>query len=214
MVKVAGVDEAGRGPVIGPLVIAGVLASKDETEALKQIGVKDSKKLAKNKRKELYKTIKENHQTYTIHITPRELDTLRKKTTLNRIEAIKFAEIINELKPEKAYIDAADVVPKNFQKAIEETLKTPTTLIVEHKADENYPIVSAASIIAKVERDREIEKLSQKYGQIGSGYPADPITQKFLKEWHQKHRSFPDCVRKSWKTIDAFKNSKLTEFLK
>ncbi len=209
---ICGVDEAGRGPVIGPLVIAGVLASEEDFEALTQMGVKDSKKLAKNTRTRLYEEITKNYSYYSVKVAPRELDSLRKKMTLNKIEAIKFAEIINKLKPEKAYVDAADAVPANFKKAIEETLKQPTTLIVEHKADETYPIVSAASIIAKVERDRIIEKLSQKYGNIGSGYPADPTTQRFLKEWYQKHKSFPDIVRESWKTIDAFKNSKITEF--
>ncbi len=209
---ICGVDEAGRGPVIGPLVIAGVLASEEDFEALTRMGVKDSKKLAKNTRTRLYEEITENYSYYSVKVAPREIDIMRKKMTLNKIEAIKFAEVINKLTPKKAYIDAADAVPGNFKKAIEETLKQPTTLIVEHKADETYPIVSAASIIAKVERDRVIEKLSQKYGNIGSGYPADPTTQRFLKEWYQKHKSFPDIVRESWKTIEKLKNSKITKF--
>lgn len=211
---ICGVDEAGRGPVIGPLVIAGVLASEEDFEALTQMGVKDSKKLAKNTRTRLYQEITKNYNYYSVKVAPKEIDNLRKKMTLNKIEAIKFAEVINKLKPKKAYIDAADAVPANFKKAIEETLKQPTALIVEHKADENYPIVSAASIIAKVERDMVIEKLSQKYGNIGSGYPADPTTQLFLKEWYQKNKSFPDIVRESWKTIEKFKNVKITEFFK
>ncbi len=209
---ICGVDEAGRGPVIGPLVIAGVLASEEDFEALTQMGVKDSKKLAKNTRTRLYQEITKNYNYYSVKEDPKEIDNLKTKMTLKNIEAIKFTEVINKLKPKKAYIDAADAVPANFKKAIEETLKQPTALIVEHKADENYPIVSAASIIAKVERDMVIEKLSQKYGNIGSGYPADPTTQLFLKEWYQKNKSFPDIVRESWKTIEKFKNGKITEF--
>ena len=141
---IGGVDEAGRGPVIGPLVIAGVLASEEDFEALTRMGVKDSKKLAKNTRTRLYEEITENYSYYSVKVAPREIDSMRKKMTLNKIEAVKFAEVINKLKPKKAYIDAADAVPANFKKAIEETLKQPTTLIVEHKADETYPIVSAA----------------------------------------------------------------------
>ena len=118
LAMICGIDEAGRGPVIGPLVIAGVLASEEDSEALKNMGVKDSKKIGKNTRSKLYKQIKEKHQTYSIKVSPLELDNLRKKMTLNKIEAIKFAEIINKLKPEKAYVDAADVVPENFKKAI------------------------------------------------------------------------------------------------
>ncbi|MFQ5975951.1 MAG: ribonuclease HII [Candidatus Hydrothermarchaeales archaeon] len=209
---ICGIDEAGRGPVIGPLVIAGVLASEEDIEALLKMGVKDSKKLSKEKRSKLYEKIKENYKCYSLKVTPNELDSLRKSMSLNIIEAIKFGEIINVLKPKIAFVDAADVVPSNFKKAIEKSLKHPTTLIVEHKADEKYPIVSAASIIAKVERDETIKKLSLKYGDMGSGYPSDPLTQKFLKEWYQKNRSFPDFVRKSWKTVEALKNSRITEF--
>ena len=209
---ICGVDEAGRGPVIGPLVIAGVLASEEDFEALQDMGVRDSKRLTKNTRERLYGEITKKYRHYTIHVSPREIDRLMKKMTLNKIEAEKFAEVINKLKPETAYIDAADAVPGNFKKAIEETLKQPTTLIIEHKADEIYPIVSAASIVAKVERDRVIEKLSRKYGNIGSGYPSDPKTKEFLKRWYQKNQSFPEIVRESWKTIDVFKNRRITDF--
>ena len=96
---ICGVDEAGRGPVIGPLVIAGVLASEEDFEALTQMGVKDSKKLAKNTRTRLYQEITKNYNYYSVKVAPKEIDNLRKKMTLNKIEAIKFAEVINKHKP-------------------------------------------------------------------------------------------------------------------
>ncbi|MFQ6135839.1 MAG: ribonuclease HII [Candidatus Hydrothermarchaeales archaeon] len=209
-----GVDEAGRGPVIGPLVIAGVLASEDEIVDLIALGVKDSKKLSKERRSRLYRSIANEYQCYSIQVGPLELDELRRRgTSLNEIEAQKFAEVIDILKPRVAFIDAADVLPSNFQKAVQGKLRINTALVVEHKADERYPIVSAASIIAKVERDNAIEGLCGEYGDIGSGYPSDPITQKFLEEWFHRHHEFPDFVRKSWKTLNVIRNSKISDFL-
>jgi ribonuclease HII len=80
-------------------------------------------------------------------------------------------------------------------------------VISEHKADVTYPIVSSASIIAKVERDREIRELAQRFGDMGSGYMTDPKTVDFLERWLAQHGSYPDFVRKSWRPARELRNN-------
>jgi ribonuclease HII len=209
---ICGIDEAGRGSVLGNLVIAGVFCGEDEVERLGEIGVKDSKKLSKSERAKLYKKLVSEFEYLVIKISPSEVDKRRKRISLNELEGEKFAEIINVLKPEKAYIDCADVVPANFRNHIMKKIDCKCELIIEHKADAAYPIVSAASIIAKVERDAGIEKLGEEYGDIGSGYPSDPKTIAFIENWYRKNRFLPGFMRKSWKTASRVKNCKLSEF--
>ncbi|MEE8403154.1 MAG: ribonuclease HII [Candidatus Hydrothermarchaeaceae archaeon] len=205
---ICGIDEAGRGPVLGNLVVAGVLCREEDSGSLESIGVKDSKKLNGNRRAELYDELISQFEYHVLNILPCELDA----SNINRLEAAKFAEVINVLRPETAYVDCADVSPQNFEKYMRRGIDFECRLVVEHKADERYPVVSAASIIAKVVRDRYIEGLKEEYGDIGSGYPSDPKTIKFIEEWFQKHRSFPHFVRKKWKTLNRIKNVKLTDF--
>jgi len=209
---ICGIDEAGRGSVLGNLVIAGVFCGEDEIERLEEIGVKDSKKLSRSERAKLYKKLVSEFKYLVIKISPLEIDKRRKRISLNELEGEKFAEIINVLKPEKAYVDCADAVPANFRSHIMKKLNHACELIIEHRADETYPIVSAASIIAKVERDEGIKKLGEEYGGIGSGYPSDPKTIAFIENWYRKNRSMPSFVRKSWKTVSRVKNRRLSEF--
>ena len=209
---ILGIDEAGRGPVIGPLVIAGVMVDEEGLKRLIGLGVKDSKKLSPLQRNELYQGIIGFAATHVVKIQAKELDRLMVRKGLNEIEAKHFAEIIEKTAPIKAYVDAADVSPRNFELMIRGHLKALPALVVEHKADERYPVVSAASIVAKVERDREISALHKIYGDFGSGYPSDPKTNAFLNTCFQKNRSFPECVRKKWKTVARASNFKLEEF--
>lgn len=209
---ILGIDEAGRGPVIGPLVIAGVLVDEEGLKRLIGLGVKDSKKLSPSQRDGLYQGIIAFAITNIVKIQAKELDRLMGRKGLNEIEASHFAKIIEETAPIKAYVDAADVSTGNFELMIRGHLKTMPALVVEHKADETYPVVSAASIVAKVERDREIKALHKIYGDFGSGYPSDPKTDEFLKKCFQKNRSFPECVRRKWKTTARASNFKLEEF--
>jgi ribonuclease HII len=203
-----GVDEAGRGPVLGNLVIAGVLCHEDDVEVLKSMGVRDSKQINSKKRAKLYDELISQYKYHIIEVQPSELDT----NNINRLEALKFAEVINALKPETAYIDCADVSLQNFKNHISRKIDFKCGLVVEHKADERYPVVSAASIIAKVARDEYIENLKKEYGDIGSGYTSDPKTIAFIETYFKKHRSFPHFARKKWKTLDRLKNFKLTDF--
>ena len=168
---IAGIDEAGRGCIIGPLVIAGVLIKEENLPLLTKIGVKDSKLLSSKKRQTLATKITQIAEKHHImKLTPKQIDqavnSKRKHHKLNRLEAQTMTQIINTLKPDKTYIDAADVNEERFKHHIQEDLTTKTKIISKHKADKIYPIVSAASIIAKVERDKEIAALKDEYGDL------------------------------------------------
>ena len=199
MKKVLGIDEAGRGPVIGPMIVAGVMINEDEEKLLE--GSKDSKKLLHKKRLELDKKIKKNSTYKIIEVGPNEIDeAVNSKTmNLNWLEAHKQAEIINALKPDKAIIDCPSPNTKAFKNYLKNLLENKNIeLIVEHKADEKYITSSAASILAKVRREEIMDEIKKKYGNTGPGYSSSPITQKFIKENWEKH---PEIFRHSWSTF-------------
>jgi ribonuclease HII len=207
---VAGVDEAGRGSVIGPLVVAGISIEENKISKLMDLGVKDSKLLSPEKRATLAKQIRELVMNcHVMFLSPLEIDqvveTGKRLYRLNRLEAQSMARVIAILKPDVAYVDAADVVANRFGEHISENLDFTLKLVSEHKADLTYPVVSAASIIAKVERDKAIFNLKKKHGDLGCGYPSDSITINFLGDWIRKFGSYPDFVRKSWKTSKRLK---------
>jgi ribonuclease HII len=208
---IAGIDDAGRGPVIGPLVIAGVLVNEEKLKLLSEIGVKDSKLLTPNQRTILANKIQRISLKYCYEeISPKEIDEVvfksKKLFKLNYLEAQAMAKIIEKLRPQVAYVDASDVLEDRFGRQIENMLPFKVKIISKHKADTKFPVVSAASILAKVYRDDAISKLSKVYGDIGSGYPGDSQTRKFLQKWIMKHEDFPDFVRKSWKTVQKIKS--------
>ncbi|MBI2662903.1 ribonuclease HII [Candidatus Woesearchaeota archaeon] len=216
MVLILGVDEAGRGPVIGSLFIAGVYLEDSEESKLKEIKVRDSKLILKKKRFEIYEDIKRVAKHVLIKVEPNEIDSFleRDDLNLNWLEAHKTAEIINKVNPSKVYIDSPSPNKKAYSDYIRKLLKNKEVeLIVDHKAESKYPVVAAASIVAKVNRDREVESLEKRYGNIGPGYTSNPITQKFVKENWDKH---PELFRKSWITWknhkDAKEQKKLDEF--
>lgn len=203
MTLIVGMDEAGRGPVIGPMVMCGVLVDSEDEQKLANIGVKDSKLILPNKREELFDMIIGIVKRYVILIrSPEEIDAalLDPNTNLNWLEADTSAEILNELKPEKAILDCPSNNPAAYKKYVKEKLDPENSgmeIVAEHKADVKYPVVSAASILAKVTRDREIEKIKEKYGDVGSGYPADPKTKEFLLKNYKSH---PEIFRRTWQS--------------
>jgi ribonuclease HII len=216
---VAGVDEAGRGCVVGPLVVAGVAVKSENLQLLAELGVKDSKLLTAKKREALYPEIiklSENHNI--VKVPPAQIDKVVRSSRvlhkLNRLEAQTMAKIIDALKPDEAYVDAADVLEQRFGSHISECLRFKTKVVSEHKADRTYPVVSAASIIAKVERDAEIAKLKVKYGDFGTGYLTDDKTMVFLKRLLEKNGDYPSCIRKSWKPAQRAKSELGTQQLK
>lgn len=208
--KMVGVDDAGRGAVIGPLVIAGILLDEKDLPKLQSLGVKDSKLLSPRRREHLAEKIKKLALKFHVEtLSPAEIDkvveTGKKLHRLNRLEAQTMAKVIEALKPDIAYVDASDVLADRFKHHIAECLPFKAQIVSEHKADAKYPIVSAASIIAKVERDSMVSELRKKHGDFGCGYPTDPKTIQFLENRIERFGSYPEFVRKSWKPAKRLK---------
>ena len=198
--KILGIDEAGRGAVLGPLVVSGVALEQDRLKYLERLGLKDSKKISPQRRIALSRKIERIAECHTIHITAKDIDMLRSRdVNLNEIEKIAMNRIIRESEPSTCFIDSMDIKPERLTIELE-TMHPDVKVVAEHKADDRYPIVSAASIIAKVERDRAIQKIKKKYKDIGSGYPSDPKTIKFLKTIPPG--DLPDFIRRSWATVE------------
>jgi len=202
---VAGVDEAGRGSIIGPLVVSGISAPTSAIEELAGMGVKDSKQLSPAQRSRLYPQIlKLCTNVSTEVLAPFDIDRyvepkIRLKG-LNFLEAKSMAKILSRLAAEVSYVDSCDVNPKRFAKTISDMMVKKQKLVVSHHADKIYTVVSAASIVAKVTRDRHVSKIGRKYGKVGSGYPSDPQTIEFLQTWVKREFSIPPFARRSWKT--------------
>jgi ribonuclease HII len=200
-----GVDEAGRGCVLGPLAVAGVSVEPSRLEELASLGVKDSKLLSPAQRDSLYPEILKVCKGVEVsRIPPKMIDRYvsrgKKYRRLNYLETIHMAKVIEALGVDQVFVDAPDVNPLRFKAELEELLSCKPLIVAEHKADVNYPVVSAASIVAKVERDRDVEELRKIHGDFGSGYPSDPDTIAFLESWMKSSSSRPEFARKSWKT--------------
>jgi ribonuclease HII len=204
MKLILGIDEAGRGPVIGPMVIAGYCIEEERIELLKSLGVKDSKKLTRKQREDIYNEIIKLTDKYKyIIIGPKTIDYYVYKNKLNYLEFENMIKIIEDIKPDKVIIDSPVVNIKKVIEYIKNNLKINIELVVENRADKNYPVVSAASIIAKVIRDKEIDKIKEKTNiDFGSGYPSDERTIKAIKE---NYEILKDYIRKSWITIKKIK---------
>ena len=198
---ICGVDEAGKGPVLGPLVVAAVAV--DNANDIQDLGIKDSKQLTPAKRKELANLIK-NKFSFAIEIIEAErVDEYRRQNKLNDLNREAFEKLISKLNPNVAYVDAADVNEHRFGKQIKEKLtnENDTDVISMHKDDAKIDVVAAASIIAKETRENEIRKLKEEIGDFGSGYPSDERTIKFLKSFYPDNGKWPTGTRKSWKTV-------------
>jgi len=199
-VQICGIDEAGRGSMLGPLVIAGISLDKRKLKKLSSIGVKDSKKLSPELREHLYKKIIEIVDDYYItKISTRSIDASVKKHGLNHLEAKYMAKVVSKLNSDTSYVDSCDVNPRRFGKEIS-TLSDNHKIKSYHHADSKFVIVSAASILAKVTRDRVIAKLRKSHN-LGSGYPSDSVSVKFVTKYYKINHVMPSFVRKSWKPI-------------
>jgi len=205
---ILGIDDAARGPVVGPMVLAGVLINESAEEEFRKLGVKDSKQLTQKRREIFEKTIIEKSISFHLAITfPEEIDrALESGTNLNELEAIKAAEIINKLNEGKTKIkvivDCPSVSIMKWTDTLKMKIKHLANLKIscEHKADANHVSVSAASVLAKCERERQMDKLREKYGpEIGSGYTSDPSTCMFLEKNSEKY-SDAGIFRKTWIT--------------
>jgi ribonuclease HII len=205
MTKLLGIDDAGRGPVIGPMTLAGVIINEKEESDIRALNAKDSKLLTPLQRKTIAEKLRPNFTHHIVTSSPKQIDD---STNLNYLEAIKTAEIINHLTKDltektTAIVDCPSVNIESWSNDVQKLLKKPENIILqcEHKADRDYPIVGAASILAKEKRGEEIKKLKATFQiEFGSGYPADPRTKKFIQENFDNEKYAP-IIRFSWNTV-------------
>jgi ribonuclease HII len=217
--RVLGIDEAGRGAVIGPLVLCGVICREDRAERLTAAGVKDSKCLKPGDRNRVCEAARCHiDDLLYIVLTPQEIDRAVRSHQLNVLEARGMAAIINTLEPDLVIIDSVERIRpdtveaglgiRNFRHLIEALVQKEVPLVAENHADENYPVVAAASVYAKVKRDELVASLYEKYGEdFGSGYPTKK-TFAFIVAYFREHHHFPEDMRANWKT-----RRKIEEFL-
>jgi ribonuclease HII len=199
---VGGVDEAGRGSIVGPLVVAGIGIRESKIALLYEMGIKDSKALNPKARARLFGEIMKVIDSVCIHkIDPIEVDGSVSLRGLNRLEAKVMARVINTIRADEVYVDCCDVNPQRYREYLECHLTCNPKLHSMHHADAINMVVSAASIIAKITRDEEIQHIRTKYGCIGSGYPSDERTMRFIRNWVAKNGSAPEFTRKSWKPL-------------
>lgn len=215
MAWIAGIDEAGRGPVLGSMVVCAYACSeKNEAELLK-LGVKDSKMLTAEKRRDLFEQILALGKAKLVECTAAELNTDMLRLSLNDIEAQAMAKALTGVGKyaavERAYIDTPDPTLSTFENRMKRYYKGKAKLVLSHKADQKYPVVSAASILAKVTRDARIDELKALVGEdFGSGYSHDERTIAFLqKHWTDKGHPVHAHVRTHWATA---KNLNVRQF--
>jgi len=203
---IAGIDEAGRGPVIGPLVVCCASCRREDEKLLKKLASKDSKALTANQREEAYDKLKKFVTFRWVEISASDLNRLMDEMSLNDIEAKAMADLMKKLGEGDTMIDMPDRYGWTFRKRMEKFgIKK---FEAEHKADENYPIVAAASICAKITRDKKIEEIRKATCDFGSGYPGDPKTISALKD-REKRKLLEPFIRQKWKTLENIKQTKL-----
>ena len=197
-----GVDEAGKGPVLGSMFAACVRAPADAIPD----DVADSKQLTAERRESLAETIRERADAVSVAEIPvARIDD--PETDMNELTVEAHAEALSQVARDDlpAYLDAGDTNAVRFERRVGNRVAADLELRAEHGADEAYPIVSAASIVAKVSRDAHVADLAaeydgQGYGEVGSGYPGDSATREFLKTYVEAEEELPACARRSWQT--------------
>mgnify|MGYP000324330468 CR=1 FL=1 len=208
-----GVDEAGKGPVLGSMFAAAVRADPDSLPA----DVGDSKDISPERREELAVAI---HDA-AVGVAIAEIPVARidaDDTDMNGLTVAAHVDALRRVAEpgDAGYVDAADTNAVRFEQNVSEKLAADVDLRAEHGADASYPIVGAASIIAKVRRDAHVGTLIAEYGDVGSGYPSDPTTRDFLRRYVAEHDRLPDCARTSWQTsqdvLAATAQSSLADF--
>jgi ribonuclease HII len=203
--RILGLDEAGRGSFVGPLVVGGFVARAGQVSELRAFGVKDSKLLSRARREELYQLLGGLGERYTVHLTPARVDRSVRRGELNLLEAQAFAELIRRAAPDRVVADACDVNERRFAGRLAHLSQCAVPIVARHHADRDDPIVGAASIVAKVCRDQAIEQLAAELGvSVGSGYPSDVRTVEFVRR-HLAVDPAPAFLRFSWATVQRVK---------
>ncbi len=217
MSKVLGVDEAGRGPVIGSMFVAGFMVEESELPELEDLGVKDSKKLSANRREQIRDELDDIGRFELKEVEAGDIDELREVMTLNEIEVEAFADVIKRFEPGRVIVDLPEPDGDRFVKKLKGKLPaefSEVDFVAEHGADDNYPVVSAASIVAKSAREAHVSALVEKYGfDFKSGYPHDPETIEFLETYLEEKGELPPETRRSWSTAERIlKQSEQSSF--
>lgn len=215
---VVGADEAGKGPALGPMVAGAVRADAADLPE----GLADSKQLTETRREELATELRDHPEisVATAAIPPERIDA--PDTDMNSLGVAAQAEAVASVAEENGTViaDAADTDEARFARRLREAVVdagTEVDVTAEHGADEAHAIVSAASVVAKVERDRRMAEIDGQYDRdVGSGYPSDPTTRAFLGEYVDEHGELPACARATWSTCEdalaAAEQSGLGEF--
>ena len=198
---ILGLDEAGRGSLVGPLVAGGFLVEPRRLPELGELGVRDSKLLSPARREEIFAALPGVGRTYAVPLPPREVDRAVRRGALNDLELRAFAKILQATRPAAAFVDACDPVAERFGKRLAARAKAECPVHASHKADRDLLVVGAASIVAKVHRDRALSRLREELGEsLGSGYPSDEETVRFVDAALAAGGPPPTWLRASWAT--------------
>ena len=194
-----GIDEAGRGCVLGDLFVGAFWVDDVPDTTLSNAGAADSKKLSAKRRLAAREQLTPLGGHEVIRIPPSAIDT----GNLNTLEENAIVDLLNRVKPDRVTIDALGH-PRTLPGLIERLkgrLDQPVDMVIEPKADHRYPVVGAASIFAKTARDEALADLASTFGVIGSGYPSDPKTRTWLLEHAKTKEPWPFFVRTRWQTV-------------
>ena len=201
---ILGIDEAGRGPLIGDMFVAGVVVGEESLETLRQYGVKDSKALSRSMRRKLFNIVLTLARCAVVRrFSPREIDV----SNINELYEIGVSDIVNTVSKlgfnvSRIYVDSTS--SRRLRRRVRSIVPSYVEVIVEPRADEKYVVVGAASIVAKYLRDTHVRVLHKAYGDFGSGYPSDPKTISWIEELVRKGGELPGIVRLSWRTLRRF----------
>jgi ribonuclease HII len=202
-----GIDEAGRGSLVGPMVVGGCLVRTTDLGRLAEIGVRDSKLLSAKRREAIYRELGTFARRVSVTVAPQRIDRRVRRGQLNRLEAEVFARLVRRYRPARVFVDACDPIASRFG-AVIAALAAPPSVPVEarHRADREIPVVAAASIVAKVRRDRALARLRERLGDaLGSGYPSDVRTVEFVRRALENELDGLPWLRLSWATTRRLK---------
>ncbi len=207
--RVLGLDEAGRGSVLGPLVVGGFCCAEADLPAVVATGARDSKRLTAVRRAEVYARLSAVGERRSIALAPRTIDRYVRDGRLNELELAAFALLVRATRPDTVFVDACDPNAERFGRRLSAAAATGARVVSRHKADRDLPVVGAASIVAKVRRDAALASLRDSVAEeLGSGYPSDPTTRACVERHAQDGGKIPAWMRRSWATVQRVKRAR------